>query len=456
VTAPPGSDEPTEAGTAVDFRSCDIAEIVRQGVALASEASPSVVVDLHAPPTLPAAAEAEAVGGVIRLLVDAACRRSEAGVTVRVRHADEGITVQVVDRGPGLDRHKIASAFSGTIAAGEVSADEDRSMAGLGLARALIAIHGGILWAEPLPAGGNRVAFTIPESPVGADGDGHQVSGELRELLSELAVLSDPPAAEEEQPEPGPEYLFDNPGDETATLEVEIIADLAAAEQGAATESPSQVLDRDTAAVDTEPPVATEPLEGIEHVDDPDIPVVDAIEDQPAEMEDEVRPHRPRRGWLRRTSVRRRARRKRAFEEPAAVRETPPQPLEVTDPEAAETAEGSHPVAAEAVAADETEPGVGSEIAVVAITEPEVVVEPELEVMPEPEPELRIAPEPVAEAEAEPVPAPETTITPSVGTATLSSRQARAIRPTFTLDPLHPASQLLRGLSLDYDNDPFR
>jgi len=33
---------------------------------------------------------------------------------------------------------------------------------GLNLSRNLVALHGGILWHEPLPGGGSRVSFTIP------------------------------------------------------------------------------------------------------------------------------------------------------------------------------------------------------------------------------------------------------------------------------------------------------
>jgi signal transduction histidine kinase len=39
---------------------------------------------------------------------------------------------------------------------------------GLHLARRLILLHGGILWADPLPGGGTRVSFCIPTAPPGA------------------------------------------------------------------------------------------------------------------------------------------------------------------------------------------------------------------------------------------------------------------------------------------------
>jgi hypothetical protein len=36
---------------------------------------------------------------------------------------------------------------------------------GLNLARNLVALHGGILSAEPLPGGGSKVSFVIPPEP---------------------------------------------------------------------------------------------------------------------------------------------------------------------------------------------------------------------------------------------------------------------------------------------------
>src|SRR5262249_38232299 len=57
---------------------------------------------------------------------------------------------------------------------GEEVMRKERTGVGLGLhlARRLILLHGGILWADPLPAGGTRVSFCIPAVPPGAGGAG--------------------------------------------------------------------------------------------------------------------------------------------------------------------------------------------------------------------------------------------------------------------------------------------
>jgi signal transduction histidine kinase len=85
-------------------------------------------------------------------------------VRVKGLRSDEGIVVHVTDRGPGFRRGQIAAAFGEAFSPGEEVMTKELAGLGLGLnlARSLLALHGGILWAEPLPGGGSRVSFTIP------------------------------------------------------------------------------------------------------------------------------------------------------------------------------------------------------------------------------------------------------------------------------------------------------
>ncbi|MGH2711641.1 MAG: ATP-binding protein, partial [Actinomycetota bacterium] len=68
----------------------------------------------------------------------------------------------------GVNRDKVAAALAEAFSPGEEIMTKERAGLGLGLnlARNLIALHGGILWAEPLPGGGSRVSFTIPPTTV--------------------------------------------------------------------------------------------------------------------------------------------------------------------------------------------------------------------------------------------------------------------------------------------------
>jgi signal transduction histidine kinase len=150
----------------LEFADCDLAEIVRVGAGDAGDRFPRIRLDVDTPDRIPAVADARALRGVVRQLVDNACRYSKDHglVTVKARSAEEGITVHVTDRGLGMHRWKLAAAFSQAFSPGEDVSTKERAGLGIGLnlARNLLALHGGILWAEPLPAGGTRVSFTIP------------------------------------------------------------------------------------------------------------------------------------------------------------------------------------------------------------------------------------------------------------------------------------------------------
>jgi hypothetical protein len=61
-------------------------------------------------------------------------------------------------------RETVARAFDEPFVAGEDILRKERAGAGVGLhlARQLVLQHGGIMWADPVPAGGTLVAFVIP------------------------------------------------------------------------------------------------------------------------------------------------------------------------------------------------------------------------------------------------------------------------------------------------------
>jgi signal transduction histidine kinase len=158
--------EMSRGGLRLDFQRCDVALAVREGAAEGSAHYPKVDIKVRLPATISGLADPRAVRGIVRQLVDNACRYSEDGgvVTVKGFRSDEGIVVHITDRGPGLRRGQIAAAFDEAFSPGEEVMTKQLAGLGLGLnlARSLLAIHGGILWAEPLPGGGSRVSFTIP------------------------------------------------------------------------------------------------------------------------------------------------------------------------------------------------------------------------------------------------------------------------------------------------------
>jgi signal transduction histidine kinase len=164
----------------VNVIGCDLGGTIRAAAEEAAEGHPNVSLEMAIPAHVQAVADVRAIRGVVRQLVDNACRYSDAGgiVSLKARSGDEGLTVHVTDRGVGVDRDKVAAALAEAFSPGEDVMTKERAGLGLGLnlARNLIALHGGILWAEPLPGGGSRVSFTIPPKAAATAGSGEPSS----------------------------------------------------------------------------------------------------------------------------------------------------------------------------------------------------------------------------------------------------------------------------------------
>lgn len=155
---------------------------------------PAVQILRDVPERLPGAADGVRFAEVVRQLLDNACRYSPEGhpVLVKARAMSEGAVISVTDHGAGIPRDVVTKAFNEPFTAGEEILRKERSGAGVGLhmARQLVLQHGGIMWADPLPAGGTRVSFVIPTRP--------------GETVTEPPRLSEP---EEIELEPDPEVV---------------------------------------------------------------------------------------------------------------------------------------------------------------------------------------------------------------------------------------------------------
>lgn len=154
-----------EAG-AVDLQlqSVDVTEIADEAIEVLRPTALSRGVDLalDAPRSVTAATAPEALGRVMRNLIDNAIRHSHSQVTVSIEQAD-GLRVRVVDDGEGFPPAFVERAFDSFTRA-DSARTRDGSGTGLGLsiAQRFVTALGGRIHATPGPGG--VVEFTLPKT----------------------------------------------------------------------------------------------------------------------------------------------------------------------------------------------------------------------------------------------------------------------------------------------------
>ena len=128
-----------------------------------------VTLEIHAEGSFPVWVDVGRISGAMVELMDNAGRYSPPGgrIVVNLQRVTEGVMFTVTDFGEGLHRDLVRAVFREPFVTGEEILRKERAGLGLGLylARQLVVLHGGIMWADPLPAGGSRVAFCIPQHP---------------------------------------------------------------------------------------------------------------------------------------------------------------------------------------------------------------------------------------------------------------------------------------------------
>lgn len=85
-----------------------------------------------------------------------------SGIQVSARAADDGLTVRVRDRGPGIAAADLPRLFERFYRGDAAKARTSGSGMGLWIARELLAVERGRLWAENCPGGGAQFTLVVP------------------------------------------------------------------------------------------------------------------------------------------------------------------------------------------------------------------------------------------------------------------------------------------------------
>jgi len=155
----------------LDFDLADLTTIIR-GVIARMPPDPAHPLTTDAPEDpVPVWADEDRLGEVIENLLSNAAKYSPRGgaVALRMRLADDAVTVSVQDRGLGIapdDLARLFRPFSRIRNPG--TAGISGSGLGLYICDSIVRAHGGRLWAESEPGKGSVFSFTIPVYGVAA------------------------------------------------------------------------------------------------------------------------------------------------------------------------------------------------------------------------------------------------------------------------------------------------
>ena len=123
----------------------------------------------HQPDELPVIrCDRDKLHQVLTNLIQNAIKFTPKGGEIRVEaNAHDGgfVLVSVSDTGCGIPPHELDRVFDRFYRVESVSAEECGSGLGLPIAKSLVELHGGRIWAESTPGQGSRFYFTVPIAP---------------------------------------------------------------------------------------------------------------------------------------------------------------------------------------------------------------------------------------------------------------------------------------------------
>lgn len=106
---------------------------------------------------------------IVQNLLANAVRFSPQGgeITLRARAENGGITIRVLDQGPGMDTDQISAIMQDAPPSKEKNTQQENKGYGIGLkvVREFVQLHGGRFWVEPNSPRGAQFCFTLPARP---------------------------------------------------------------------------------------------------------------------------------------------------------------------------------------------------------------------------------------------------------------------------------------------------
>ena len=106
---------------------------------------------------------------IVQNLLANAIRFSPKGgtITLKARAENGGVTIRVVDQGPGVEPDQIAAILQEAPSPGKKKAEENKGYGiGLKVVREFVQLHGGRFWIEPNFPKGAQFCFTLLQRPL--------------------------------------------------------------------------------------------------------------------------------------------------------------------------------------------------------------------------------------------------------------------------------------------------
>jgi len=152
---------------------CDVQDVIGVALATFAEELEGRPMDINVEEDLPLLKiDFELVVQVLVNLVDNALKYSPRGSEIEISTKREaaGVVVSVEDQGPEIPTDNLDRVFDKFYRI-EIPGTAGGSGLGLSICKSIIDIHGGSIWAETRPGGGNRFIFSLPVVEHEPEGD---------------------------------------------------------------------------------------------------------------------------------------------------------------------------------------------------------------------------------------------------------------------------------------------